>query len=202
MDPVSRAGPSYNRIMTSDKHIVITRGVGTAGTCLAAFDDALFNAGIANLNLITLSSVIPPGSVVATPDPVAPPEQGWDLMGAGWGDRLYCVLAESRVDKPGQEAWAGLAWWQTADGRGLFVEHHGHSEQQVTDELTVSILECVERRGLRLDDGTWGLAIEGAECIDRPVCALVAATYETQSWSRADESFGPTDTAGLVPYGH
>lgn len=200
--------------MTSEKHIVITGGVGVAGTCLAAFDDALFAAGIADLNLITLSSVIPPGSVVTIPDPTTTEHragqdgdradgyrQGWDLMGAEWGDRLYCVLAEARVDKPGQEAWAGLAWWQTGDGRGLFVEHHGHSEQQVTDELTVSILECVERRGLRLDDGTWGMAIEGAECIDRPVCALVVATYETQTWCRPEAGFGPADTAGLVPFG-
>ena len=47
---------------------------GTGRTLLAAFDDALLAAGVANFNLITLSSVIPPGSSirVGVTEPAAP----------------------------------------------------------------------------------------------------------------------------------
>ena len=44
--------------------IKVTYGTGEGLTKLAAFDRALFNAGIANYNLIKLSSVIPKNSEV------------------------------------------------------------------------------------------------------------------------------------------
>ncbi len=160
--------------------IVISRGLGTGGTTLSAFDGALAAAGIANLNLLCLSSVIPPGARVRCGSRcdalVAFPE-------VEWGDRLYCVLAESRTAEPGQEAWAGIGWWQDPDdGHGVFVEHHGHDEDEVTTDLELTLRECVERRGRSLDEGSWQTAINGARCVDRPICALVVATYATQGW--------------------
>ena len=143
-------------------------------------DGALAAAGIANLNLVCLSSVIPPGSTVRG-------GSGTDALAAfpevAWGDRLYCVLADARTDEPEQEAWAGIGWWQdAADGRGVFVEHHGNDEAEVTADVVATLRECVERRGRSLDEGTWQTAINGARCIDRPICALVVATYATRSW--------------------
>jgi len=44
--------------------ITVRTGSGTARTPLAAFDAALLSAGVANFNLVTLSSVIPPHSRV------------------------------------------------------------------------------------------------------------------------------------------
>lgn len=44
--------------------IVVTAGVAECPTALSAFDAALMDAGIANYNLIYLSSVIPGGSVI------------------------------------------------------------------------------------------------------------------------------------------
>jgi len=166
--------------MDRNMDIVISRGLGTGGTTLSAFDAALAAAGIANLNLLCLSSVIPPRARVrcgSKSDALAAfPE-------VEWGDRLYCVLAESRTAEPGQEAWAGIGWWQDGDdGHGVFVEHHGHDEAEVTAEVECSLRECVERRGRSLDEGCWQTAINGARCIDRPICALVVATYATQGW--------------------
>jgi Pyruvoyl-dependent arginine decarboxylase (PvlArgDC) len=82
--------------------IRLTSGFGTGPTRLAAFDAALREAGIANFNLILLSSVIPAGSELvdagAAAEPRSPPI-------GDWGDRLYIVLADQRVDteatKPG-----------------------------------------------------------------------------------------------------
>ena len=161
--------------------IVVTTGEGEGGTTLSAFDAALAEAGVADLNLLTLSSVIPPGAVVCRgrrpPDALAAHPE------TRWGDRLYCVLAEARVDRPGCEAWAGIGWWQHPDdGRGVFVEHHGPIEDRVDADLRRSLQECVERRGHTLADGLHRVVLNGVRCTDRPVCALVVATYETQGW--------------------
>ncbi len=61
--------------------IVLARGIGRGPTELAAFDAALRDAGIANYNLLGLSSVIPPGSTIEHGRWVTPPEH--------WGQRLY-----------------------------------------------------------------------------------------------------------------
>lgn len=190
LEPVVPRGRSWERIralagprsedMDNDMHIFITPGTGSAETRLSAFDAALDDAGIANLNLITLSSVIPPGAKIRC----GRPDEVLETQGAQWGDRLYCVLAECRVTDPGTEAWAGIGWWQGDDGRGLFVEEHGASEHDLRAELTASIQGCVAHRDRSLDDGDWGLVVQGMTCVDKPVCALVAAVYQTEGWGR------------------
>jgi arginine decarboxylase len=47
--------------------IQVTTGTGEGPTPLAAFDAALLDAGVANYNLILLSSVIPAGASSAEP---------------------------------------------------------------------------------------------------------------------------------------
>lgn len=47
------------------------------------------------------------------------------------GDRLYVVLPETRVQELSAEVWAGPAPAQRSDGRGIFVEHRGHSQAKV-----------------------------------------------------------------------
>ena len=67
--------------------IPILASTGSGPTALAAFDAALLGAGIANYNLIRLSSVIPPSTVIDATDGAPWRERGH------WGDRLYCVYA-------------------------------------------------------------------------------------------------------------
>ena len=154
--------------------IRISTGVGTATTELAAFDAALYEAGIGDYNLLPLSSVIPPGADVVQKQP--------DLSSAQWGDRLYVVLAEHRATAVGEEAWAGIGWVQETDGlrRGLFVEHHGASEAEVEGQIQASLASMQEYRPEEF--GPVQSVLRGARCTGRPVCALVAATYEAQSW--------------------
>ena len=154
--------------------IRISTGVGVADTHLAAFDAALYEAGIGDVNLLTLSSVIPPGAEVVQKQP--------DLSGTAWGDRLYVVLAEQTASTVGEEAWAGIGWMQEPDepGRGLFVEHHGSSEAEV-EALIHASLGCM--REYRPEQfGPVQSVLRGARCTGRPVTALVAATYQSQSW--------------------
>src|SRR4051812_11887109 len=103
-------------------NIHIGTGIGTAATTLGAFDAALYDAGIANYNLLRLSSVIPPNTDLTINDNGIPHE----VMPGGWGDRLYVVMAKMRIDTPNAEAWAGIGWVQDpVTKKGLFVEHEG-----------------------------------------------------------------------------
>lgn len=156
--------------------IEVASGIGSGPTKLAAFDAALQSAGVANMNLIVLSSVIPPGTKVI------PVEDGASQSEAEWGDRLYVVMAEMRVEEPGQQAWAGVGWAQEPDsGKGLFVEHEGHSQAEVRHDLEATLSSMARTR-----DGGFGphdYAVQGTMCRDEPACALVVAVYGSAPWS-------------------
>jgi arginine decarboxylase len=158
--------------------IQVATGTGNGPTKLAAFDAALQAAGAANFNLIRLSSIIPPGSRVATSDgPIT-------KLAGGWGDRLYVVMAEFRVDTPNAEAWAGIGWVQDEKtGKGLFVEHEGASESAVKRDITQSLQSMVATRGMEF--GPVQMKVAGITCLHTPVCALVIATYQASGWKSA-----------------
>ncbi|MBP6930022.1 pyruvoyl-dependent arginine decarboxylase [Patescibacteria group bacterium] len=148
--------------------ITISSGQGEGSTKLAAFDAALWDAGVANYNLIKLSSVIPPNSKLIIGSPGNP-------RGKKVGERLYVVLAEKREDKAGEEAWAGLGWVQAKNGHGLFVEHNGTSEKEVIKLIKDSLEDMVKYRGNVYGQINYQTA--GIKCRDKAVCALVVATY-------------------------
>ena len=91
-----------------------------AARSLSAFDHALQQAGVADFNLVTLSSVIPPGSRIRTRRAARCP--------VATATCLFCVRAEAFAEHSGDIAWAGLGWCVDETGGGLFVEHHGGSE--------------------------------------------------------------------------
>lgn len=160
---------------TPAPRIHVVSAVGTARTALAAFDRALLQAGVANFNLIRLSSVLPPGTeVVDVPRWCPPPE-------AQWGDRLYAVYATQPATRRGQEAWAGVGWVQDrTSGRGLFVEHEGEDEQAVRDQIVASLEDLQAGRGVDL--GPIQSRVVGGRCVDLPISALVLVAYSTEGW--------------------
>lgn len=165
--------------------IRVSSGAGEGDTALSAFDAALLAAGVANFNLVRLSSVIPPASaVVRVP--------GKEQLRGEWGDRLYCVYAEQRAEVRGEEAWAGIGWVHRVDGSaaGLFVEHEGSSREEVSGSITASLRDLVRNRPE--DFGPVHLELASAVCTDRPVCAFVVASFETAPWTRpAPPALGP-----------
>lgn len=158
--------------------IRVSCGAGEGSTGLSAFDAALRAAGIANFNLVRLSSVIPSGSAVR-------PVDGAEQLRGGWGDRLYCVYAEQRALVPGDQAWAGIGWVLRSDGSGagLFVEHEGPDRAGVEAAIRCSLADLVVGRPEEF--GPVQLQLAGAVCTGRPTCAVVVASYETQSWAGA-----------------
>lgn len=154
--------------------IQVASGTGKGYTKLAAFDAALLEAGVANYNLIKLSSIIPPGSKIRLGSPIK-------VQPGSWGDRLYVVMAEMRVGIPNMEAWAGIGWVQEkATGKGFFVEHEGANEQTVRRDIKAS-LEAMQ--GLRhVDFGEMHMEVVGRTCTHDPVCALAIAVFRADDW--------------------
>jgi arginine decarboxylase len=154
----------------------ISSGIGNGPTTLAAFDSALNQAGVANYNLIRLSSVIPPGSEVVLHKGDAVPH-----LPGNWGDRLYVVMAEQREARPNVEAWAGIGWVQDKKtGKGLFVEHEGSSEKAVRRDIEQSLTALMATRNV--DFGSIKMHVVGGECRHHPVCAMVVAVYQVSDW--------------------
>ena len=165
----SRSGSGRLRIRVST-------GSGAAPTRLAAFDSALFAAGVAGYNIVRLSSVIPSHAVVCE---VPGPDQ---IQGAV-GDVAYCVYAAAYASIPGGQAWAGLAWAvdPTQSGTGVFVEHTACSEAVVRRNLHATVEAISSTRGRQYQMA--GQTVCSAICVDHPVCAVVVATYGTAGWS-------------------
>lgn len=159
--------------------IRVSGGVGTGQTALSAFDAALRASGVENFNLVRLSSVIPPTAEVRK-------VTGDDQLLGEWGDRLYCVYAEQRAVNPGEEAWAGIGWVfrdDAPDSGGLFVEHEGPSRDDVETSISKSLADLTAGRPQSF--GPIQMQLAGTCCVDEPVCAIVVASYETESWRRS-----------------
>lgn len=154
--------------------IHITKAKADGLTSLAAFDSCLLEMGIGNQNLIYLSSIIPPGSEIVL--------EKAQFDDSHFGNKLYCVMAQKRVTIRNRQAWAGIGWVQDKNtGKGLFVEHTGHSEDEIQQDIHNTLTNMIRSRS----DVEWSeinMVIEGIQCGDKPVCAMVAAVYKSESW--------------------
>ena len=152
--------------------IILTSGIGEGNTKLAAFDKALNDAGIANYNLIPLSSVIPKNAEIVEGKFTSKKEE--------YGHKLYVVIAHREEDRIGKGCFAGLGWVQAKDGKGLFVEHEGETEEEVKEKIVKSLTDMVKYR--EEEFGEIRYKITGTICKNKPVCALVCAVYRVEGW--------------------
>jgi arginine decarboxylase len=153
--------------------IAMASGLGRGPTELAAFDAALRDAGVANYNLLCLSSVIPPGSRIE--------RRRWVTPDGHWGQRLYVVLSQARCSTPGESVHAGIGWVQeTRGGQGLFVELHDTDRDRLGQDMVATLVAMQQGRGI--DFGPVHTEIASAACEAEPVCALVVAVFAAQAW--------------------
>ncbi len=163
--------------------ITVTSGSGEGETPLAAFDNALKDAGVYNYNLIKLSSVIPPNSELVLEKFRADKKE--------FGDRLYVVCAEERTDLIGRSIAAGIGWYQWEDGRGVFAEQHDivdsldnkEAEVNVASKLEKTVKNLCEFRGIKFDKKKLGMQISTKTVSDKPSCTLVIAVYKSSPWT-------------------
>ncbi len=164
--------------------VTVTSGSGIGLTAMAAFDDALNKAGIANYNLIKLSSIIPPKTEIRI-------EKYIPQNGDEFGNRLYTVLAEMRSEVPGKTLGAGVGWYQWGDDdRGVFAEHHEminevngrKMEALVKNNLEQTVQNLCEFRKIPYDKSKLKIVSQVKEVTKEPSSVLVAAVYKSEGW--------------------
>lgn len=173
------------------KRFFVTKGCATSSTSpLNAFDAALLKAGIAQCNLVSVSSILPPDAEKIDHSEVTP------------GTMTFSVLARMDGD-PGETIGAGIGWAfgvNSAGKRyGIVTEAHGYKDREAIERELKSKLQGMTK--LRQMQITTVETI--AEFLEVPKgkygCAIVALVYVP--WD-AEESMRPEiiDTVPLDSY--
>jgi arginine decarboxylase len=133
--------------------LFLTKGVGRHAEKLGSFEAALRDAGIAHLNLVSVSSIIPPGCRILTR------QEG--LAHFLPGQIAYSVMSKNETCEPNRmiTASVGLAIPKDRAEFGYLSEHHsfGQTRQVAGDyaeDLAVQMLGST--LGLEIDlDKSW-----------------------------------------------
>jgi arginine decarboxylase len=151
--------------------IFLTSSVAEGKTKMDAYCNALSKAGITNLNLITLSSVLPHNSEVVAKKP--------SISYEDYGKRMYVIMAELRTSEKGKTISAGIGWLKEkkGTGHGMVVEIVGDNETRLKKEIKES-LEGYRITGKVEYEKKHNIKIESIKCINKPVCALVVLAFD------------------------
>ncbi|PIR71925.1 MAG: arginine decarboxylase, pyruvoyl-dependent [Candidatus Nealsonbacteria bacterium CG10_big_fil_rev_8_21_14_0_10_36_24] len=115
------------------------KGVGVSKERLNSFELALRDAGIAHFNLVSVSSILPPGCKKI------PREKGLPCLKPG--EVVFCVMARNETNEPNRLISASIGCAIPADPNqyGYLSEHHsfGETDEKVSDyteDLAASML--------------------------------------------------------------
>jgi len=148
------------------KEFFITSGKAVSPVSeLNAFDLALKKAGIAQCNLVCVSSILPRDCTEIT-------QQNIDA-----GSITYSVLARMDGDE-GTTIGAGIAWvWAKSKKYGLVAEAHGYMDKKALEEtLEWKIKEMAKIRGIKI--GPIKMQIEVLRVpMDNYGCVISALVY-------------------------
>ena len=100
------------------RRLFLTRGVGTHREELASFELALRKAGIANQNLVSVSSILPPGCKIIS--------RRAGIADLSPGEITFVVMARQATNESGRRAAAsiGVAVPKDQSMYGYLSEHH------------------------------------------------------------------------------
>ncbi|MFZ5570846.1 MAG: pyruvoyl-dependent arginine decarboxylase [Thermodesulfobacteriota bacterium] len=121
------------------RYMLFTKGAGFAREKLSSFENALREAGIAHLNLVSVSSIFPPHCQIVKP------KKGLALLEPG--EITHCVMAREQINEPGRRIVASIGLALPAEkGRyGYLSEHHGFGQTELeageyAEDLAASML--------------------------------------------------------------
>ncbi len=123
------------------KRFFLVSGKGEAPTPLNAFDAALREAGIGDLNLLKVSSIIPPGCRKVKPFPLSP------------GTFTPIAYASITSSLPGEVISAGVAVGiPTAEDRpGVIMEYSARGRSEEIEEIVENMARyALEMRNLKI----------------------------------------------------
>jgi arginine decarboxylase len=137
-----------------------TAGHAEGVTELNAFDNALLAAGIGNLNLIKLSSIVPANVTLLQERPAIEA-----------GALVPTVYTVKYSDTPGDVVAAAVGVGLRKDGHGMIFENTGGSRAAVEDTVSRMVREGFAQRGLELDEL---LVFSSEHKVERIGCAIAA----------------------------
>jgi arginine decarboxylase len=111
--------------------VFLTKGVGRHKYQLKSFEEALRKAGVAQQNLVQVSSILPPKCRIISR------ERGLEELTPG--EVCFCVMARADTDEHGRLVAASVGIAVPKDGRkwGYLSEVHGHGmDQHVAADLS------------------------------------------------------------------
>ena len=158
------------RLWATPTTLFSTNGAAEGISELNAFDNALLAAGIGNLNLVKLSSIVPAGVRLV---PSRPAE-------LGEGDIVPCVFSSRCSSAPGAAVAAAIGiGLQPHGGYGVMFEHKDVSMYKTAEALEAEVKSAVfdmveagfRQRGLPLDTI---LITAASHTVGRTGCALAA----------------------------
>ncbi len=105
------------------RQLFLTKGTGVHKEKLASLELALRDAGIAQFNLVKVTSIFPPGCTITTK------EKGLEHLSPG--EIVFCVLSENSINEPKRliAASIGLAVPEDKDKYGYLLEHQSFDEK-------------------------------------------------------------------------
>jgi arginine decarboxylase len=133
------------------KKLFFTRGVGVHRHRLQSFEGALRKAGIAHLNLVEVSSIMPPHAKIV--------RRTAGLNEMSPGQIAFTVLARGETNEPNRlvAASIGLATPADKNNYGYLSEHHSYGETErkcgdYSEDLAASMLAST--LGIEFDPDT------------------------------------------------
>ncbi len=135
------------------RKVFLTKGVGVSKEKLTSFEMALRNAGIGPFNLVSVSSIYPPGCELISK------EDG--LKELRPGQIVHAVYSRNATNEPGRliTASVGLAIPKDPNAYGYLSEHHGYGETEeesgeYAEDLAAEMLATIQ--GVEFDpDLSW-----------------------------------------------
>ena len=121
------------------KRLFLTNGVGKSKDKLTSFELALRDAGIAPFNLVTVSSIFPPGAEIVSK------REG--LTHLKLGQIVFCVMSRAESNEPNRLLAASVGCAVPADKKafGYLSEHHAYGQTEriaadYAEDLAASML--------------------------------------------------------------
>jgi arginine decarboxylase len=142
--------------------VAATSGGAEGSTPLNAFDNALLAAGMGNVNLVKISSILPPGVDIVSLPRLTP------------GAIVPTAYAALTSEVPGEVISAAVGWALPDDParNGVIMEYHDKATREEVERMVVHMLrEAFRARGWTIGE----MKVESVEHrVERTGCALAA----------------------------
>ncbi|HYM91845.1 MAG TPA: arginine decarboxylase, pyruvoyl-dependent [bacterium] len=145
------------------KAVSLVAGCGEGSTELNAFDRALQDAGVADINFLRVTSIMPPGARVIE----LPPYPAGLLLPA-----VYARIASTR---PGDRICAAIAVGVSRESYGVIMEHTAHTGRAEAERVVRGMVEEGLRiRGRAADEV---ITVASEHTVTRAGCAVALALF-------------------------